>query len=218
MKKLNEEINDLKQKLESLEKNKPKLTAKLEEKLKQHYAKQMEMQKEAYEECAKKLQNRIESLEASYKSLEDEFRAALTYEAQRHAELTKTYESATRESEEAKLKLSQSEATNERNQALIAELNLLIKEQKTRLAGLVQFRKEKQQDVHKRNAQLTEAVTEINNLKEQVALAKKEKTSLENKLKTVSFFGRILKKSLKNSESKVYIFYFLLRFWPSWTR
>lgn len=175
---------DLKQKLESLEKSKPKLSAKIEEKLKQHYLKQLDSQKEAFELVAKQQQDRIVSLESSYKSLEDEFRAALTYEAKRYSDVVKNLEQATKECQEAKTALSKSESTNERNQALIVELNQLIKEQKTRLAGLVQFRKEKQEDVHKRNAQLTETIAEIDSLKEQLVLAKKENASYEHKLKT----------------------------------
>lgn len=161
------------------------MTAKIEEKLKQHYTKQMDSQKEAFELVAKQQQDRIGSLELSYKSLEDEFRTALTYEAKRYSDLEKSHEKIAKENEELKASLGQTQTTNERNQALISELNLLIKEQKTRLAGLVQFRKEKQEDVHKRNAQLTEAIAEVDNLKEQLVLGKKEKANLESKLKTV---------------------------------
>lgn len=144
----------------------------------------MDSQKEAFELVAKQQQDRIVSLESSYKSLEDEFRAALSYEAKRYSDVVKNLEQVTKECQEAKTTLSKSESTNERNQALIVELNQLIKEQKTRLAGLVQFRKEKQEDVHKRNAQFTEAIAEIDNLKEQLVLAKKENASSEHKLKT----------------------------------
>lgn len=161
---------------------------KVDEKLKSLYKRQLESQKEAYELVVKQQHDRISSLEASYKSLEDEFRAGLTYEAQRYADLLKRYETTTTEIDRLRESLSRSEANNERSQALIGELNELIKEQKARLAGLVQLRKEKQEDVQKRNARLSEAVAEVDSLKEQLEAGKKDKINLESKLKTVYIY------------------------------
>lgn len=186
-KKLNEEIEELKKKLDSLEKNNnlPTVKAKLEEKFKNSLNRQLGNQKEAFELVIKEQKDRIESLEMSYKSLEDEFRAALTYEAQRYTDISKRFETVSAECDQLRVRLGQSETSNERNEALINELNVLIKEQKSRLAGLLQLRKEKQDDVHKRNARLKEAVNELDALKEQFEACKKEKSNLENKLKTV---------------------------------
>lgn len=196
-KKLNDEIIELKKKIETLENSKMKEecasaeASKKEAEKKAFFAKQLQKQRSAYELEIQKQTNRIESLESSYRSLEDEFRAALTYEAQRYAELAKKGETAIGECERLRASLAQSESSDERNRALIGELNELIKEQKKRLAVLIQFRKENQEDVVKRNSRLNEAVNNAKQLKDQLDEVKKEKSILESSLKKVKNYSVI---------------------------
>ena len=155
-------------------------------KLKKVCQMELEKMKKSNEiECQQHL-NRIDSLEKSLKSLEEEFRSALIIESNRYAELFAKYEQANKESLQTKVNYQQLEASDERNKCLIKELNELIKEQKSRLQTLAKLRKETSDDVQKRADKLNEAVADCGKLKLQLEAVKKDKTKLEGQLKYVA--------------------------------
>lgn len=184
--KLSAQISELKikieqteQKLEASQTNTEAQMKKRDEKVKQTYVGQLKSQKDQYEIQLKQMQDKINSLELSYKSLEDEFRAALIIESNRYNEVCQKLDLASQENVSLKSNLSQLTLSEERHKSLINELNDLIKEQKSRIQSLVRFRKENSEDIQKRNSKLSEAVSDCVKFKQQYEQVKREKSELE---------------------------------------
>jgi len=222
---LNEQIKMLNLELETLKKtlelNKNKLETenlsflkiekeKLKESLdsakkqmKKYYAIEIEKLNQSNETVKRQNLDKIESLEKSLRSLEDEFRSALIIESNRYNELFSKYEASNKECNDLKTNCLTLEMNDERNKSLIKELNDLIKEQKDRLQILVKIRKETSGDIQKRDVKLTEAVSDCTKFQSQNELLKKAKTSLEAKLKTLAHEYSLIKKERETWTTKL---------------
>ena len=177
---------DLEAQTTNLTKKEEKIKENLEQikkQIKKFYQAEMEKEKKSSELVLNQQNLKLESLEKSYKSLEDEFRAALIIESNRYNELHAKHNAANQEHAELKNSLIAAEQNDRRNKALILELNELIKEQKIRLNSLSKMRKESTDDVQKRNEKLSEAVADCVRLKANIEQLKREKKEMEANFK-----------------------------------
>jgi leucine-rich repeat/coiled-coil domain-containing protein 1 len=170
--------------------------------LKIQYTKELDKNRKEKDQESKHQQDKIESLEKSYKSLEDEFRSALVIESNRYSELFTKYEKLNTETLDLKGNLKESEQNEKRNKALIEELNKLIKDQKHRIIGFTKMRQEANEDIHKRNEKLSEAVADCIKLKSQIEQVKKDKKEIENNFKKFLIEYNDIKKE-KESWNKI---------------
>ena len=176
---LDAQVQSMRTKEENLKENLEKIKAKI----KKFYQNEAEKQLSLTQEREKQHLDKIESLEKCYKLLEDEFRTALVIEAGRFNELFTRYDSVNSECAELKNQLDQTVQSDQRNKALILELNELIKEQKNRLSSLAKQRQDTNEDVHKRNEKLSEAVNDCVKLKAQIEQLKREKKEVDLRFK-----------------------------------
>ena len=147
---LEKKIVDLEAQLDAFKKKEENLKASLEgikAKIKKFYQVESEKQLSLAQEKEKQHLLRIECLEKSYKALEDEFRSALIIEATRYNELSNRQETVYSEYAELKNKFDAVCQSDQRNKALILELNELIKEQKIRLTSFAKLRKDTTDDI-----------------------------------------------------------------------
>lgn len=187
-----------------LEKDKLKENYEIAKKqFKKIYQNEIEKLNQTHDMELKQSKDKIESLEKSLRSLEDEFRAALIIESNRYNELYVRYEQANKESLTFKSELQIIELNDERNKSLIKELNELIKEQKNRLQALAKIRKETTSDIHKRDEKLTEAVADCTKLKTQLDTVRKEKLNLETKFKNFILDYNEIKKEKQTWDKKL---------------
>ena len=180
-----------------LKNEKEKLKESLEsakKQMKKHYANEIEKLTHSNEVQSRQQSDKIESLEKSLRSLEDEFRSALIIESNRYNELFSKYKASNKECNDLKANCLTLEMNDERNKSLIKELNDLIKDQKNRLQLLAKLRQETSGDIQKRDEKLTEAVSDCTKLKNQNEILKKAKTSLETKLKSLAHDYTSIKK------------------------
>ena len=183
---LEKKIVDLEAQLDAFKKKEENLKASLEgikAKIKKFYQVESEKQLSLAQEKEKQHLLRIECLEKSYKALEDEFRSALIIEATRYNELSNRQETVYSEYAELKNKFDAVCQSDQRNKALILELNELIKEQKIRLTSFAKLRKDTTDDIQKRNEKLSEAVSDCAKFKAQIEQLKREKNEIENRFK-----------------------------------
>ena len=183
---LEKKIVDLEAQLDAFKKKEENLKASLEgikAKIKKFYQVESEKQLSLAQEKEKQHLLRIECLEKSYKALEDEFRSALIIEATRYNELSNRQETLYSEYAELKNKFDAVCQSDQRNKALILELNELIKEQKIRLTSFAKLRKDTTDDIQKRNEKLSEAVSDCAKFKAQIEQLKREKNEIENRFK-----------------------------------
>ena len=183
---LEKKIVDLEAQLDAFKKKEENLKASLEgikAKIKKFYQVESEKQLSLAQEKEKQHLLRNECLEKSYKALEDEFRSALIIEATRYNELSNRQETLYSEYAELKNKFDAVCQSDQRNKALILELNELIKEQKIRLTSFAKLRKDTTDDIQKRNEKLSEAVSDCAKFKAQIEQLKREKNEIENRFK-----------------------------------
>jgi len=197
---------DLNSQLEAFNKKEENLKDNLEKiktKIKKFYQNESDKQLNMTQEREKQHLSKIESLEKSYKSLEDEFRSALVIESNRYDELFSKYDSVNNDYVELKNKFDLVLQSDQRNKALIQELNELIKEQKSRLSSLAKLRKDTTDDIHKHSEKLSEAVNDCVKLKAQLEQAKREKKELENRFQKFMLEYRDIKEEKENWNKKM---------------
>jgi hypothetical protein len=197
---------DLNLQLETFNKKEENLKDNLEKiktKIKKFYQNESDKQLSTTQEREKQHLSKIECLEKSYKSLEDEFRSALVIESNRYDELFSKYDSMNNDYVELKNKFDLVLQSDQRNKALIQELNELIREQKSRLSSLAKLRKDTTDDMHKHSEKLSEAVNDCVKLKAQLEQAKREKKELENRFQKFMLEYRDIKEEKESWNKKM---------------
>jgi leucine-rich repeat/coiled-coil domain-containing protein 1 len=159
---------------------------KLKSKLKLKYQKTIDDQTELNKQARKNEQDKYNTLQESYRSLEEEFRCALKIESKRYNDLLNEYEKLNQECLELKSNSDEIEKSDKHNKTLISELNALIKEQKSKINVLIRDKKEKDEENKKLNEKLNETVNDCIKLKTLIDNLHKEKKSLVINLKKLS--------------------------------
>uniref|UniRef100_H3AA39 MICOS complex subunit MIC60 n=1 Tax=Latimeria chalumnae TaxID=7897 RepID=H3AA39_LATCH len=145
-------------------------------------AKEIAKEQQRNSQQIKEFQEKTNVLNQQYVELEDEFRMALTIEANRFKEVKDGFDSVTAELAKCKQTLVQSQQKEKQSSNLIQELTVMVKEQKAKLGEVAKSKQEITSGLKSRIRAL-ETVTEEDKRKTvQIELLKKEKSKLISQL------------------------------------
>ncbi|XP_009696757.1 PREDICTED: leucine-rich repeat and coiled-coil domain-containing protein 1, partial [Cariama cristata] len=145
-------------------------------------SKQVAKEEQRHEQHVKELQEKINMLSQKYKELEDEFRLALTIEAQRFKEVKEGFENVSADLVEHKRALSEFEQREKEMTSLIQDMTSIVKEQKAKIAELTKSNEEATGKLKCRTGELETVIEEDKQKAVQVELLKKENGKLISQL------------------------------------
>ncbi|KAI5627917.1 leucine-rich repeat and coiled-coil domain-containing protein 1 [Silurus asotus] len=128
------------------------------------------------------MEQRLIDARQQYASLEDEFRMALTIEANRFSEVKEGFEQVSAELAEVKKALSASQQKEKQSGSLVQELTAMVKEQKTRIADLIKAKRDAVTELKARVRTLEAGAEEDRRLCVQLELLKRDKSKLLSQL------------------------------------
>ncbi|XP_043990594.1 leucine-rich repeat and coiled-coil domain-containing protein 1 [Gambusia affinis] len=128
------------------------------------------------------LQEKLAEGRKLYAALEDEFRMALTIEANRFSEVKEACDHMTAELMEFKTSLAQSQQKEKKSGALVQELTAMVKEQKNRISELIKAKKDAVAELKNRVHYLETEGEQSQRLGLQLEMLKKEKARLVSQL------------------------------------
>ncbi|MED6279749.1 hypothetical protein CHARACLAT_003852 [Characodon lateralis] len=135
-----------------------------------------------HQEREAELQQKLSEGRKQYAALEDEFRMALTIEASRFSEVKEACDHMTAELMEVKATLAQSQQRERKSGSLVHELTAMVKEQKTRISGLIKAKKDAVAELKNHVHSLEAEVEQSQRLGLQLEMLKKEKARLVSQL------------------------------------
>ncbi|XP_067835632.1 leucine-rich repeat and coiled-coil domain-containing protein 1 isoform X2 [Heptranchias perlo] len=127
-------------------------------------------------------QEKIDLLNQQYIILEDEFRMALTIEANRFKEVKSGFDHVTAELANYKQALAQSQQKEKQSGTLVQELTTMVKEQKAKIAELAKSKQETISELKSRIRALEHIAEEDKKKTVQIELLKQEKSRLISQL------------------------------------
>ncbi|KFV42385.1 Leucine-rich repeat and coiled-coil domain-containing protein 1, partial [Gavia stellata] len=145
-------------------------------------SKEVAKEEQRHEQHVKELQEKINVLNQKYKELEDEFRLALTMEAQRFKEVKEGFENLAADLVEHKRALFEFEQKEKEMASLIQDLTNIVKEQKAKIAELTKSNEEATANLKCRTGELETVIEEDKQKAVQVELLKKENGKLISQL------------------------------------
>ncbi|TSK82158.1 Leucine-rich repeat and coiled-coil domain-containing protein 1 [Bagarius yarrelli] len=128
------------------------------------------------------LEQKLVDVQHQYASLEDEFRMALTIEANRFSEVKEGFEQVSAELARVKIALTSSQQREKKSGSLVQELTAMVKEQKTRIAELIKAKRDAVTELKVRLRTLEAGAEEDRRLSVQLELLKKDKSKLLSQL------------------------------------
>ncbi|XP_074843107.1 leucine-rich repeat and coiled-coil domain-containing protein 1 isoform X2 [Carettochelys insculpta] len=145
-------------------------------------SKEIAKEEQRHEEHVKEFQEKISMLNQQYMELENEFRVALTIEAQRFKEVKDGFENVTAELAEHKCALFQCQQKEKQSAALVQELTSMVKEQKARITEVVKSKQEMTANLKSRIRALESMAEEDKQKTIQIEFLKQEKSKLISQL------------------------------------
>uniref|UniRef100_A0A8C3XGS4 Leucine-rich repeat and coiled-coil domain-containing protein 1 n=1 Tax=Cyanoderma ruficeps TaxID=181631 RepID=A0A8C3XGS4_9PASS len=145
-------------------------------------SKEMAKEEQRHEQQVRELQEKINMSNQKYRELEDEFRLALTIEANRFKEVKQGFEKVSADLDEHKQALFELEQREKYMASLIQDLTNLVEEQKAKIAELTKSNEEATTNLKCRTGELETAIEEDKQKSVQVELLKKENRKLLSQL------------------------------------
>ncbi|XP_048384912.1 leucine-rich repeat and coiled-coil domain-containing protein 1 [Stegostoma tigrinum] len=139
-------------------------------------------EEEKYAQRLKRYQEKIDLLNQQYVSLEDEFRMALTIEANRFKEVKSGFDHVTSDLASTKQVLAQTQQKEKQSGTLVQELTTMVKEQKAKIAELAKSKRETISELKSRLRALEHIAEEEKKKTVQIELLKQEKSRLISQL------------------------------------
>ncbi|XP_078396797.1 leucine-rich repeat and coiled-coil domain-containing protein 1 isoform X2 [Cetorhinus maximus] len=139
-------------------------------------------EEERHAQQLKGYQEKNDLLNQQYITLEDEFRMALTIEANRFKEVKSGFDHVTAELANCKQVLAQSRLKEKQSGTLIQELTTMVKEQKAKIAELAKSKQETVSELKSRFRALEHIAEEDKKKTVQIELLKQEKSRLISQL------------------------------------
>lgn len=130
----------------------------------------------------REMEQKLVEARHQYATLEDEFRMALTIEANRFSEVKEGFEQVSAELAEVKIALTASQQRGKQSDSLVQELTAMVKEQKTRIADLIKAKRDAVTELKARVRTLEAGAEEDRRLNVQLELLKKDKSKLISQL------------------------------------
>ncbi|MCI4377661.1 hypothetical protein PGIGA_G00206060 [Pangasianodon gigas] len=128
------------------------------------------------------MEQKLVDARQQYATLEDEFRMALTIEANRFSEVKEGFQQVSAELSEVKTALTASQQREKQSRSLVQELTAMVKEQKTRIADLIKSKRDAVTELKARVRTLEAGAEEDRRLSVQLELLKKDKSKLLSQL------------------------------------
>ncbi|KAM9500756.1 leucine-rich repeat and coiled-coil domain-containing protein 1 isoform 1-T3 [Clarias gariepinus] len=128
------------------------------------------------------MEQKLADAKRQYATLEDEFRMALTIEANRFSEVKDGFEHVSAELAKVKTALTASQQREKQSGSLVQELTAMVKEQKNRIADLIQSKREAVTELKARVQSLEAGAEDDRRLSVQLELLKKDKSKLLSQL------------------------------------
>ncbi|NXP39515.1 LRCC1 protein, partial [Leiothrix lutea] len=145
-------------------------------------SKEVAKEEQRHEQHVRELQEKINMSNRKYRELEDEFRLALTVEANRFKEVKQSFEKVSADLDEHKQALFELEQREKYMASLIQDLTNLVEEQKVKIAELTKSNEEATTDLKCRTGELETVIEEDKQKAVQVELLKKENGKLLSQL------------------------------------
>ncbi|XP_010004791.1 PREDICTED: leucine-rich repeat and coiled-coil domain-containing protein 1 [Chaetura pelagica] len=139
-------------------------------------------EEQRHEQRVEEFQEKINMLNQKYAELEDEFRLALTIEAERFKEVKEDYENVAADLFEHKQALFEFQQKEKEMTSLIQDLTDIVKEQKAKIAELTKSNEEVTANLKCQTAELKTVMEEDKQKAVQVELLKKENGKLISQL------------------------------------
>ncbi|XP_072544246.1 leucine-rich repeat and coiled-coil domain-containing protein 1 isoform X2 [Salminus brasiliensis] len=128
------------------------------------------------------MEQKLSGAHQQYASLEDEFRMALTIEANRFSEVKEGFDHVSTQLSEVKAALNESQRKEKQSGSLVQELTAMVKEQKARIAELIKAKRDIVTELKTRVRTLEAGAEEERRVSVQLELLKKEKSRLISQL------------------------------------
>ncbi|KAJ0058933.1 hypothetical protein NL108_001174 [Boleophthalmus pectinirostris] len=145
-------------------------------------AEEVSLVEQKHAQKVSELQERIAEGRRQYGALEDEFRMALTIEAARFSEVKEACDQMSAELTDLRSSLSHSQQREKKSAALVQELTAMVKEQKSRITGLIKTKREAVTELKSRVQSLESELEQDRRLSVQLELLKKDKSRLLSQL------------------------------------
>ncbi|NWR11206.1 LRCC1 protein, partial [Paradoxornis webbianus] len=145
-------------------------------------SKEVAKEGQRHEQHVRELQEKINMSNQKYRGLEDEFRLALTIEANRFKEVKQGFEKVSADLDEHKQALFELEQREKYMASLIQDLTNLVEEQKAKIAELTKSNEEATTNLKCRTGELETVIEENKQKAAQVELLKKENGKLISQL------------------------------------
>ncbi|NXY33034.1 LRCC1 protein, partial [Pomatorhinus ruficollis] len=145
-------------------------------------SKEVAKEEQRHEQQVRELQEKINMSNQKYRELEDEFRLALTIEANRFKEVKQGFEKVSADLDEHKQALFELEQREKYMASLIQDLTNLVEEQKAKIAELTKSNEEATTNLKCRTGELETVIEEDKQKAVQVELLKKENGKLLSQL------------------------------------
>ncbi|NXM60204.1 LRCC1 protein, partial [Illadopsis cleaveri] len=145
-------------------------------------SKEVAKEGQRHEQHVRELQEKINMSNQKYRELEDEFRLALTIEANRFKEVKQSFEKVSADLVEHKQALFEVEQREKYITSLIQDLTNLVEEQKVKIAELTKSNDEATTNLKCRTGELETVIEEDKKKAAQVELLKKENGKLLSQL------------------------------------
>ncbi|KAK3546336.1 hypothetical protein QTP70_025668 [Hemibagrus guttatus] len=145
-------------------------------------AKEVEAVEQRHTQRHSEMEQKLVDAQHQYVTLEDEFRMALTIEANRFSEVKEGFEQVSAELAKVKIALTSSQQREKQSGSLVQELTAMVKEQKTRIADLIKAKRDAVTELKARVRTLEAGAEEDRRLSVQLELLKKDKSKLLSQL------------------------------------
>ncbi|GAA6108442.1 leucine-rich repeat and coiled-coil domain-containing protein 1 isoform X2 [Tachysurus ichikawai] len=145
-------------------------------------SKEVEAVEQRHSQRHREVEQKLVDAQHQYATLEDEFRMALTIEANRFSEVKEGFEQVSAELAEVKIALTSSQQREKQSGSLVQELTAMVKEQKTRIAELIKAKRDAVTDLKARLWTLEAGAEEDRRINVQLELLKKDKSKLLSQL------------------------------------
>ncbi|XP_060730038.1 leucine-rich repeat and coiled-coil domain-containing protein 1 isoform X2 [Tachysurus vachellii] len=145
-------------------------------------SKEVEAVEHRHSQRHREVEQKLVDAQHQYATLEDEFRMALTIEANRFSEVKEGFEQVSAELAEVKIALTSSQQREKQSSSLVQELTAMVKEQKTRIAELIKAKRDAVTDLKARLRTLEAGAEEDRRINIQLELLKKDKSKLLSQL------------------------------------
>ncbi|KAK3567517.1 hypothetical protein QTP86_019936 [Hemibagrus guttatus] len=145
-------------------------------------AKEVEAVEQRHTQRHSEMEQKLVDAQHQYVTLEDEFRMALTIEANRFSEVKEGFEQVSAELAKVKIALTSSQQREKQSGSLVQELTAMVKEQKTRIADLIKAKRDAVTELKARVRTLEVGAEEDRRLSVQLELLKKDKSKLLSQL------------------------------------